>query len=75
MKKKKRNFCELQIMVDEIDKSKHMLFGSLSSAVSHNVKQVEWQKAIQAVNAVSSEPWTLEENKNKWSDFKREAKK
>ncbi len=37
------------------------------------MKQSEWQKVTEAVNANSSKARTLEEKK--WSDFKREAKK
>ena len=40
--------------VDQIEKRKRMSFGSLSSGITNRIKQVEWQKITEAVNAVSS---------------------
>lgn len=78
-KKKKPNFTHLivnlnvAIMVDQIDRRKHVLFGSLSCCMSKKMKQVEWQK-VPAVTTVSSELWILVEI-FLISDFKCEAKK
>lgn len=57
-------------MVDQIDLRKHL---SLSSGIN-KMKQAEWQKVTKVVKVVSSEQWTLDEIKNKLSDFKCEAK-
>lgn len=35
-----------------------------SSGISNKMKHIEWQKVTEAVNAVSSEPWTLEMKKS-----------
>ena len=42
---KKRNFiaCELEELLSEVEESKNILFGSLSSAINSKCQKIEWE--------------------------------
>ncbi len=52
--KKKKNFTEseIEVLLAEVEVCAGMLFGSLSSGLSHKTKFVAWQCIAQAVNEV-----------------------
>ncbi len=52
--KEKKNFTEseIEVLLAEVEVCAGMLFGSLSSGLSHKTKCVAWQCVAQAVNEV-----------------------
>ena len=75
--KKKAQFSnsEVEMLLNEVDHRKSILFGSLSTGVTNKKEQLSWQFVAAAVNEVSSTPRSVSEVKNKWSDIKVDAKK
>ena len=75
--KKKMRFsnCEIEVLLNEVDHRKSVLFGSLSTGVTNKNKQLSWQFVAAAVNEVSSTPRSFSEIKKKWSDMKVDSKK
>ena len=77
-KGKKRNFneSELEVLLNEVETRRAVLFGSLSSGINTKKKKFEWECVCEAVNAVGSEQRTPTEiKKKKWSDMKVEVKR
>ncbi len=74
---RKRDFseCELEMLLNEVEAHKHILFGTLSSGINTKRKKSEWESVCEAVNAVGSEQLTSSELKKKWSDIKVEVKR
>ncbi|XP_054868348.1 t-SNARE domain-containing protein 1-like [Amphiprion ocellaris] len=75
--KRKGNFSEteIEVLVDEMEARKSILFGGHSSGITNKRKGTEWQQVVTSVNSVSSTERTVAEVKRKWSDLKVEAKK
>ncbi|XP_035813267.1 t-SNARE domain-containing protein 1-like [Amphiprion ocellaris] len=75
--KSKGNFSEteIEVLVDEVEARKSILFGGHSSGITNKRKGTEWQHVVTSVNSVSSTERTVAEVKKKWSDLKVEAKK
>lgn len=74
---KKRNFSdtEIEVLVEEVEVNKNILFGTLNAGVTNKRKTSAWDKVTTAVNAVGSEERTQSEVKKKWFDIKIKAKK
>ncbi|XP_054866345.1 t-SNARE domain-containing protein 1-like isoform X2 [Amphiprion ocellaris] len=75
--KRKGNFSETktEVLVDEVEARKSILFGGHSSGITNKRKGTEWQHVVTSVNSVGSTERTMAEVKKKWSDLKVEAKK
>ncbi|KAK0146661.1 t-SNARE domain-containing protein 1 [Merluccius polli] len=75
-KVKKRNFTEseLEIVVNEVETWREILFGTLSAGINMKRTRNEWERVCEAVNAVGSEQRTRTQVKKKWSDLKVEVK-
>ncbi|XP_060782601.1 uncharacterized protein LOC132889793 [Neoarius graeffei] len=76
-KTKKRNFtdCEVEVLVDEVEQRRAVLFGGHSTGVTNAKKTCEWQHVADAVNSVASQGRTMAEVKEKRSNIKVDAKK
>ena len=76
-KTKKRNFteCEVEVLVNEVEQPRNVLFGAHSTGVTNCKKACAWQHVADAVNVVASQGCTMAEIKKKWSDIKVDAKK
>ncbi|XP_027132538.1 nuclear apoptosis-inducing factor 1-like [Larimichthys crocea] len=74
---KKRNFTEseLEVLINEVEMHREILFGTLSTGINAKRKRREWEHVCEAVNAVGSEQRTESELKKKWSDLKVEVKR
>ncbi|XP_018588464.2 nuclear apoptosis-inducing factor 1-like [Scleropages formosus] len=76
-KKRKMNFSdrEVEIIVEEIDRHKHVLVNHFNAGVTHIAKNNAWQEILKRVNAVTTCPRELAEVKKKWSDLKTEVRR
>ncbi|KAK0152986.1 t-SNARE domain-containing protein 1 [Merluccius polli] len=76
-KGKKRNVTEseLEIVVNDVEPRREILFGTLSAGINMKRKRNEWERVCEAVNAVGSEQRTHIQVKKKWSDLKVEVKR
>ena len=69
----KKNFTksEMEVLLSEVEASKNVLFGTLSSGISSKRKRNGWESVCEVVNAVGSEKRTQAEVKKKgWGLFK-----
>lgn len=57
---------ELEVMIDQSDRRKRVLFGGFSSGFNNKTDNVKRQNVTEAVSASSSEPQILEELIKKW---------
>lgn len=75
--KKKPNFTttEVNVLVEELQARKMVLFGTHGMGITNKRKTAEWLKVTSSVNAVSAVGRTVSELKKKWSDTKIEVKK
>lgn len=76
-KKRKMNFSEreVEIIVEEIEKQKHILVNHFNAGVTHIAKNNAWIEILKKVNAVTTCPRELAEVKKKWSDMKTEVRR
>ncbi|KAM9437971.1 LOW QUALITY PROTEIN: nuclear apoptosis-inducing factor 1-like [Salvelinus alpinus] len=76
-KKRKMNFSEreVEIIVEEIEKQKHILVNHFNAGVTHITKNNAWIEILKKVNAVTTCPRELAEVKKKWSDMKTEVRR
>ncbi|KAJ3605263.1 hypothetical protein NHX12_027313 [Muraenolepis orangiensis] len=76
-KKRKMNFSdrEVEIIVEEIEKHKHILVNHFNAGVTHISKNNAWVEILKKVNAVTTCPRELAEVKKKWSDMKTEVRR
>ncbi|XP_077353722.1 nuclear apoptosis-inducing factor 1 [Festucalex cinctus] len=76
-KKRKMNFSEreVEIIVEEIEKQKHILVNHFNAGVTHMAKNNAWSEILKKVNAVTTCPRELAEVKKKWSDMKTEVRR
>ncbi|XP_016424573.1 nuclear apoptosis-inducing factor 1-like [Sinocyclocheilus rhinocerous] len=76
-KKRKTNFSEreVEIIVEEMEKQKHILVNHFNAGVTHIAKNSAWTKILKRVNAVSTCQRELAEVKKKWSDLKTEVRR
>ncbi|KAL4609325.1 nuclear apoptosis-inducing factor 1-like [Arapaima gigas] len=76
-KKRKMNFSdrEVEIIVEEIEKQKHVLVNHFNAGVTHIAKNNAWLEILKKVNAVTTCPRELTEVKKKWSDLKTEVRR
>ena len=65
----------MEVLVEEVEATKHILFGGHSVGITNAKKPLEWQLVADAVNAAGSEGRTLSEIKKTWSYIKVEAKR
>ncbi len=49
---KKRNFtqCEVEVLIDEVEQRKSVLFGGHGTGITNAKKAAEWQRVADAVN-------------------------
>ncbi|XP_030644231.1 nuclear apoptosis-inducing factor 1 isoform X2 [Chanos chanos] len=76
-KKRKMNFSEreVEIIVEEMEKQKHILVNHFNAGVTHITKNNAWIEILKRVNAVTTCQRELSEVKKKWSDLKTEVRR
>ncbi len=76
-KKRKTNFSEreVEIIVEEMEKQKHILVNHFNAGVTHIAKNSAWMDILKRVNAVSTCQREHAEVKKKWSDLKTEVRR
>lgn len=76
-KKRKMNFSEreVEIIVEEMEKQKHVLVNHFNAGVTHITKNNAWMEILKRVNAVANCQRELAEVKKKWSDLKTEVRR
>lgn len=76
-KRRKTNFSEreVEIIVEEMEKQKHVLVNHFNAGVTHIAKNNAWVEILKRVNAVSTCQRELAEVKKKWSDLKTEVRR
>ncbi|XP_051524262.1 nuclear apoptosis-inducing factor 1 [Myxocyprinus asiaticus] len=76
-KKRKTNFSEreVEIIVEEMEKQKHILVNHFNAGVTHIAKNSAWMEILKRVNAVTTCQRELAEIKKKWSDLKTEVRR
>ncbi|XP_027023343.1 nuclear apoptosis-inducing factor 1 isoform X2 [Tachysurus fulvidraco] len=76
-KKRKMNFSEreVEIIVEEMEKQKHILVNHFNAGVTHIAKNNAWIEILKRVNAVTNCQRELVEVKKKWSDLKTEVRR
>lgn len=76
-KKRKMNFSEreVEIIVEELERSKHLLINHFNAGVPLAAKAAAWHNILRRVNAVATCRRELPEVKKKWSDLKTEVRR
>ncbi|XP_063792745.1 nuclear apoptosis-inducing factor 1 [Pseudophryne corroboree] len=76
-KKRKTNFSEqeVEIIMDEMEKQKHILINHYNAGVPLLTKSNAWYDILKRVNAISTCHRELAEVKKKWSDLKTEVRR
>ncbi|KAL4622626.1 nuclear apoptosis-inducing factor 1-like [Arapaima gigas] len=76
-KKRKMNFSEreVEIIVEEMEKQKHILVNHFNAGVTHVAKNGAWMEILKRVNAVTTCQREMAEVKKKWSDLKTEVRR
>ncbi|XP_062816248.1 nuclear apoptosis-inducing factor 1 [Anolis carolinensis] len=76
-KKRKMNFSEreVEIIVEELERGKHLLVNHFNAGVPLAAKAAAWHHILRRVNAVATCRRELPEVKKKWSDLKTEVRR
>ncbi|XP_040387584.1 nuclear apoptosis-inducing factor 1 isoform X1 [Cygnus olor] len=76
-KKRKMNFSEreVEIIVEELERGKHLLVNHFNAGVPLAAKAAAWHDILRRVNAVATCRRELPEVKKKWSDLKTEVRR
>ncbi|MEE6505656.1 hypothetical protein FKM82_005606 [Ascaphus truei] len=76
-KKRKMNFSEqeVEIIMEEMEKQKHVLINHFNAGVPLLTKSNAWHDILKRVNAISTCHRELAEVKKKWSDLKTEVRR
>ncbi|KAM9327048.1 nuclear apoptosis-inducing factor 1 [Gastrophryne carolinensis] len=76
-KKRKTNFSEqeVDIIMEEMEKHKHILINHYNAGVPLLTKSNAWYEILKRVNAISTCHRELAEVKKKWSDLKTEVRR
>ncbi|XP_051492275.1 nuclear apoptosis-inducing factor 1 [Apus apus] len=76
-KKRKMNFSEreVEIIVEELERGKHLLVNHFNAGVPLAAKAAAWHDILRRVNAVATCQRELPEVKKKWSDLKTEVRR
>ncbi|XP_053852640.1 nuclear apoptosis-inducing factor 1 isoform X1 [Vidua macroura] len=76
-KKRKMNFSEreVEIIVEELERGKHLLVNHFNAGVPLAAKAAAWHDILRRVNAVATCHRELPEVKKKWSDLKTEVRR
>ncbi|CAH2316198.1 nuclear apoptosis-inducing factor 1 [Pelobates cultripes] len=76
-KKRKMNFSEqeVEIIMEEMEKQKHVLINHFNAGVPLLTKSNAWQEILKRVNAISTCQRELAEVKKKWSDLKTDVRR
>ncbi|XP_053552011.1 nuclear apoptosis-inducing factor 1 [Bombina bombina] len=76
-KKRKMNFSEqeVDIIMEEMEKQKHVLINHFNAGVPLLTKSNAWHHILKRVNAISTCHRELAEVKKKWSDLKTEVRR
>ncbi|XP_044857035.1 nuclear apoptosis-inducing factor 1-like [Mauremys mutica] len=76
-KKCKMNFSEreVEIIVEELERGKHLLINHFNAGVPLATKAATWHNILRCVNAVATYRRELPEVKKKWSDLKTEVRR
>ena len=68
--------AELQILLDDIERNKSILFSKLSNVATFSSKTKVWEKICRKVNAANTDhKRSVEELRKKWSTYTSNAKK
>lgn len=77
-KKRKPNFTkeEMNVLLEEVEGSKDVLFSRLTNVLTNKKKQDRWSLIVNKINAVAPNATsrTLKEIKKKWEDAKAASK-
>ena len=65
---KKSNFslAEVEVLVDEIDMHKHIIFAKQNNIITNSKKKIVWESIKENVNSVDNNTRTAEDVKKKW---------
>ncbi|XP_062595306.1 myb/SANT-like DNA-binding domain-containing protein 4 [Saccostrea cucullata] len=78
-KKRNPNFssAEIQVLLDEVERNKEVIFCKLSNIVTNAAKKRAWESICEKINSCnsSSHTRTVEEIRKKWSSYTSDAKK
>lgn len=76
-KKRKTNFSEqeVDIIMEEMEKQKHILINHYNAGVSLMTKSNAWYDILKRVNTISTCHREMAEVKKKWSDLKTEVRR
>ncbi|KAM8934264.1 nuclear apoptosis-inducing factor 1 [Pelodytes ibericus] len=76
-KKRKMNFSEqeVEIIMEEMEKQKHILINHFNAGVPLLTKSNAWHDILKRVNAISTCQRELAEVKKKWSDLKTDVRR
>ncbi|XP_043914624.1 nuclear apoptosis-inducing factor 1 [Protopterus annectens] len=76
-KKRKMNFSEreVEIIIEELEKQKHVLINHFNAGVPLLTKNNAWQEVLKRVNAITTCHREMAEVKKKWSDLKTEVRR
>jgi len=76
-KKKSANFTKIEVdmLVDEVEENREILFGKLSSTLTAHIKHSVWEKITNKINAVSGVVRTEKSVRKKWADMSSLMKK
>lgn len=66
---------EVEIIVEELERSKHLLINHFNAGVPLAAKAAAWHNILRRVNAVATCRRELPEVKKKWSDLKTEVRR
>uniref|UniRef100_A0A8C5N4F0 Nuclear apoptosis inducing factor 1 n=1 Tax=Leptobrachium leishanense TaxID=445787 RepID=A0A8C5N4F0_9ANUR len=77
VKKRKMNFSEqeVEIIMEEMEKQKHILINHFNAGVPLVTKSNAWHDILKRVNAISTCQRELTEVKKKWSDLKTDVRR
>ncbi|XP_060566604.1 myb/SANT-like DNA-binding domain-containing protein 4 [Ruditapes philippinarum] len=68
-RKPRYSIDELQILAQEVNTHKHILFGKFSDVLSMEKKQKAWAEITRRINAVSQTVRTVDDIRKKWNDW------
>ena len=66
---------EMDTLLNEVEKRKHILFSSLTNTITNQIKNKEWEIIASRVSAVGPVTRTASQVRGKWGDFASRSKK
>ncbi|XP_062408406.1 myb-related transcription factor, partner of profilin [Sardina pilchardus] len=74
-RKSRFSFEEVQLMLNEVRRNRHILVGKFNRGVSSDVKKRTWAAITASINEISECPREILEIIKKWSDLKCDTKR